>query len=293
MKIYIQRPESICTYGAWTWIVKGYISAWKAKGYEVLQYDHLEEIDVSQKFDLMTYDIYIKNQKCLDVVSKAHRAYIFVASNKFPSPWGDHPNWLTPLSDNYIDKINQMKDVYLWSWAHAERNDYFYKWKKINTVPLAFDHLNYHPVEDSRFAFDVCYIGSWSNNGFDEKRKIMIDHFKEIKKLNLKCGFFINKGLDEISIQQEANILFNSKIALNLHDHFQRVLGLDHNERTFKSLGINGFLISDKVAILEEDFPNVPTAATPKEMVNLIEKYLSCDLTEEKQKNAKKQRKHS
>tara|TARA_R100001086_G_scaffold142415_3_gene74851 strand:+ start:2673 stop:3593 length:921 start_codon:yes stop_codon:yes gene_type:complete len=285
MKIYIQRPEAICAYGAWTWVIKGYVSAWEARGYEVAQYDHLEQIDVSQEFELMTYDIYIRNIKGLEVLSKAKRAYVFVGPNNFPSPWGEHPNWLSPLPDSFIQSINEMDNVYLWCWQHADRTDYYTKWKKIKRVGMAFDHINYRPVRDSRLEFDVCYIGSWANNGLNEKKKIMIKHFAALKKLNLKCGFFINQGLNKFSIQQEANVLFNSKITINLHDNYQRILGLDHNERTYKSLGANGFLISDKVAIVEEDFPNVPIAETPEEMASLVTKYLDVDLEEEKVKN--------
>ena len=69
-------------------------------------------------------------------------------------------------------------------------------------------------------------------------------------------------------------ILYNSKIAINIHDTYQRKLGLDTNERTFKSLGLTGFMISDHVDELENLFPKVPTADNSKEYVKLINSYL-------------------
>jgi len=62
-------------------------------------------------------------------------------------------------------------------------------------------------------------------------------------------------------------------------------LGLDTNERTFKSLGLTGFLISDKVTQLENLFPDVPTAATPEEMFELVAEWVNKDLSEIKEKN--------
>lgn len=282
-RIYIQNSETLCSYGAWIWVIKGYVSAFEAKGFEVLRYDHLEEIDTTKEFDLMTYDIYVKNEACLNILSKANRAYMFVCPNVFPLPWGNHPNWLTPLSDDMIKAVNLMDNVFLWSWIHSYRTDYFGKWKDISRIGMAFDSLSYVPVKNPKLEFDVCYIGSWANNGLNEKKRIMIEHFAALKNENLNCGFFINKGIEKLTIQDEANILFNSKVTINIHDNYQRVLGLDHNERTYKSLGVNGFLISDKVAIVEEEFPEVKIADTAAKMASLVKQYVNEDLTEIKE----------
>ena len=110
----------------------------------------------------------------------------------------------------------------------------------------------------------------------------MTSHFVEIKNSGLKAGVFVNQN---ISIQDEANLLYNSKVSINIHDRYQHVLGSDINERTFKSLGLNGFLISDKVEIMKSIFPNVPLAETPQEMIQIIKKYCDQDLTEIKKQN--------
>ena len=79
-------------------------------------------------------------------------------------------------------------------------------------------------------------------------------------------------------------LLFNSKIALNIHDAYQQKLGLDTNERTFKSLGLTGFMISDHVDELGRLFDS-PMAKSPEDMLSLVEQYLSEDLNEIKNKN--------
>mgnify|MGYP003627950666 FL=1 len=282
MKVYLKNSK---IYGAWYWIYKGYDEAWKHEGYDTAFYDTLDDIDTSTEFDVMTYDIEVQKEEHLDILSKARRAYMFVSPNHFVQPWGSHPNWLTPLADDTIEKINQMDNVYLWAFINADRTDYWNKWKNVNRVSMAFDHFSYKPIEDTKYAFDICYIGSWANNGFDEKRKIMIDHFSEIKKMNLKCGIFIHKGVDSLSIEDEAKMLYNSKIPINLHDNYQRILGLEHNERTYKALGLNGFIVSDKTNILVEEFPEVPMAENPVKMTELIKKHLDQDLQSIKETN--------
>ncbi|MAL10725.1 MAG: hypothetical protein CMF74_13820 [Maricaulis sp.] len=102
----------------------------------------------------------------------------------------------------------------------------------------------------------------------------MKDTFSKFMNTKLKCGIFINKNL---SHQDECNLLYNSKVALNIHDAYQRKLGLDTNERTFKSLGLNGLLVSDSISQLSNLFPEVPTSLDAQEIVNYIIEYVSYD----------------
>jgi spore maturation protein CgeB len=128
-------------------------------------------------------------------------------------------------------------------------------------------------------------VGGWANNGFDEKRKIIIDIFSKFKDSGLKCGFFVNKNLTH---QQECDLLRNSKLTLNIHDAYQRSLGLDTNERTFKSLGLNGALVSDTVGQLGRLFPEVKTSLDANEIVEITRDLLNLnpsDLEEIKSKN--------
>ena len=278
MKIYIENHPSHAGH----WIYKGYEAAWKNEGFEVEFYDDLNNVQATGEYDIMADDAGAQSKKALETVLNARRAYFYVQPNTYPKHWGTHPNFVSQIREEYIDIINKADNTFLWTFAAAHESDFYFKWKKVSTVCLAYDSINYTPNEDSKYAFDLCYIGGWANNGFAEKKRIILEHFAKIKDLNLRVGFFINRG---ISLQEEANILYNSKIALNLHDEYQRVLGFDTNERIYKSLGLNGFCISDSNRFMENQFPEVPTAKDSSSYVELIKKYLESDLTSVKKQN--------
>ena len=80
--------------------------------------------------------------------------------------------------------------------------------------------------------------------------------------------------------EQENAILYNSKVSVNIHDAYQRTLGLDTNERTFKSLGTNGILISDNIEQIKDLGINVVLTDSPKEMVDTVKRY-AFDITPE------------
>jgi spore maturation protein CgeB len=278
MKIYIANHPSDAGY----WIYRGLNSAWQNQGFDIVDYKTPSEINTSEEYDIMINDSMIKSEKDLEIISNSRKAYVFVQPNKFPKHWGNHPNFVTQIKEENIEPINKMDNTCLWTFSAAAKSNLYYKWKKVNTVFLAFDSINYKPIENSQHAFDLCFIGGWANNGFNEKRKIMLEHFSKIKNLNLNVGFFINRNLTG---QEEADILYNSKIALNLHDQYQRELGFDINERTYKSLGLNGFCISDSIRELENQFPDVPTAKDSDSYLELIKHYLNKDLEQIKKRN--------
>jgi spore maturation protein CgeB len=194
-----------------------------------------------------------------------------VQPNSFPLPWGKHPNFMCHCKPQTIDVINGLDNVYKWSFGIV-RDDFYDKWSNVYEIPLAYDSNGYRAIEDKSYQYDVCFVGGWANNGFNEKKRIMLDHFRELMHSGIKCGLYIGKNL---SHEQENKILYNSKIALNIHDKYQRVLGLDTNERTFKSLGLTGILISDKIDHVNKYFPDVPLFENPKAMVKEIRGYLN------------------
>jgi len=274
MKIYIKRPS---VKGAWLWITKGYANAWEKNGFIVEYYDSFEQINSKDTpYYIMVRDWDIKEISFLRVLEKAEKVFFFVQPSRFPEPWGRHPNFISIIRPNIVNKVDKMENIYLWTFANINQQFYSQWTKKIHTVPLAFDNISYIPEKDDRYKrYDICFVGGWANNGFNEKKQIMIDIFSKFKDSGLECGFFINRNL---SHQQECNLLANSKVALNIHDAYQRTLGLDTNERTFKSLGLNGLLVSDKVLQLEEIFPQVPVSLDVGEIIEHIKKLL--DLTE-------------
>ena len=284
------------------WIYDGYQSAWEHLGYEleIAASDEKNQTaygsPVRGTSELLSEEYYIMSsanlfvqERYIDALAHSKRSFLFVQPRTFAEPWGRHPNYVCDLNQQWVDEINKLDNVILWTFVSVgEENKHFYsQWdKKIHTFPLAFDSINYKPQEVEKMKqFDICFVGGWADNGFNEKRKIILDIFKSFMETDLKCGFFVNKNLTH---QQECNLLANSKLTLNIHDAYQRVLGFDTNERTFKSLGLNGLMVSDTVGQLNQIFPDVRTSLEPKQLVEITKEILAMpenDREELRQKN--------
>lgn len=278
--MYITAPVG----GAGLWIFEGYKNAWQRAGYEV-EFIHDIPADTPSEYDAMVTEVSFYQRDIESVssfLSNARRAYLMVQPNTYPEPWGNHPNWKSMSSEEFIKVVNDLDNVHLWGFGRSENTEYFNKWKKVNYIPLAYDDIGYQPQANPNYEFDICFVGGWADNGFNEKQRILLEYLGEVSKLGLKMGIFINQSLP---IQDEANLLFNSKIALNLHDEYQRVIGADVNERTFKSLGLTGFMVCDKVTEIENLFPALPLAGDSKSFANLVKEYMDVDLKEIKSKN--------
>jgi hypothetical protein len=225
------------------------------------------------------------------MIENSKKFFLFTLPAKFPPPWGEHNNFRTLLTTELIELINGMDNHKLWTFIDSESEDvkknFFSPWKDVKTVPLAFDNISYKYLEDEKYKFDVCYIGGRADNGFDEKYKIMWDHFSAFKDSGLKCGIFLGRNLTH---EQENKILYNSKVSINVHDAYQRELGLDTNERTFKALGLTGVMVSDDIHQLKRLFPDVKRTNDPKEMVKFVKEYVKMpeeQLNSIKEKNRK------
>ena len=258
------------------WIYEGYKNAWESLGYTTHYYNNLEEIkNFNEKYYLMCVDAVISNSNQLSAMEKSEKTFLFINANSFPDPWGRHPNFQCHCPDHIIKSLNNMGNVFYWTFDIQRPEDAisYHKWEKdINTVPLAYDSMSYKPLENNNYAFDICYVGGRANNGFDEKYKIMLNYFKEFQHANLKVGIFIDKNL---SHEQENMVLFNSKVCLNIHDNYQRILATsDTNERTFKSLGCNGIMVSDREGFIPKHFPDLPVCDSPQQMLEWSQHYL-------------------
>lgn len=266
MKIYVKRPV---IKGAWVWIQKAYHSAWNAAGLEAEFFDNFADIE-DEEFDLMIREWDLKGAADIEVVKRSRRSYMFALTNTFPMPWGAHPNYNSQLPDEIIRRLNAVDNLHLWSFGDDMSNHG--KWKKVNPLHLAFDSEAYIDAKDEKYAYDICYIGGRANNGFDEKYPIMKEYFGKFRHDDLKVGIFIDKNL---SHELENKILCSSKVCLNIHDKYQRVLvTTDGNERTFKSLGCNGLMVSDVEGLLPKFFPDLPVAQSAQEMYDLTHHYL-------------------
>jgi len=282
MKIYIPYHSNHAGH----WIYEGYKNAWEALGYDVEyikdESDFLKSTPSEYQVMLTEAPLFNNVEGIYDFIERAQKVYMYVQPNNFPDPWGAHPNFISHSSDKVINTLNDLDNVYLWSFSNNKNSSYYDKWKEVHYIPLAFDDVAYQPIQDKEYEYDICYIGGLADNGFNEKSLIMQDYFHELSQTGIKLGVSINQN---ISLEQEAKLLYNSKIAINLHDNYQHILGLDSNERTFKSLGLNGFLISDNVKEVGNLFPEVPLAKSSTDMCELVQRYLDQDLTLEKERN--------
>tara|TARA_A100001515_G_scaffold1122_1_gene1026 strand:+ start:5538 stop:6533 length:996 start_codon:yes stop_codon:yes gene_type:complete len=296
-KIYIQDHSTIT--GAGKWIYEGYKKAWESLGYEA-EYiygedkeliEMIEKANRKEEYSFMITDGFYNLLRCVrfpeevdkpyseslvktKIIDNSKAIYMFSQPTNFPDPWGTHPNFVSACPHDVIDEINQIDNVKSWTWGDFEKvkDDFYSSWDKINKIPLAFDNISYEYLEDEKYKFDVCFVGGRANNGFDEKYSIMMEHFSAFKDSSLKCGFFVGRNLTH---EQENKILFNSKVSINIHDAYQRKLGLDTNERTFKSLGLTGVLVSDKIEQINNLFPDVKTTNDAKEMVKFVKEYVN------------------
>lgn len=266
-------------FGAGKWIYQGYANAFRMLDYEVEEFVDLASVDDDAEI-IMTTDSSINTEEDFVALGKAEKVFLFCQPTHFPEPWGKHPNFVCTLPADIIDTLNKCRHIVQWTFTKPKYHD---AWKNICHIPLAFDHVTYRlPRRNTEYEYDVCFIGGRANNGFDEKAKIMQAYFDAIEKTGAKCGFFVDQNLTN---EQERDILYNSKIAINIHDAYQQKLGLDINERSYKALALSGFMISDSVAAMSELFPEVPQARSPQHMAELAQQYLSQDLREIKEKN--------
>ena len=72
---------------------------------------------------------------------------------------------------------------------------------------------------------------------------------------------------------------------MNIHDAYQKNLGLDSNERTFKSLGLTGALVCDNIAQVKNEFDSVQFYNDSSEIIGCINNFLQ--MSNEDLKNIK------
>jgi len=155
----------------------------------------------------------------------------------------------------------------------------------VHVMPLAYDNLSYNTEIIQNYKYDICFIGGFADNGFNEKIKNIKEMLEAFYESGLNCGFSVNGN---VSHETENFVLNNSKIALNIHDLYQRVIGLDSNERTFKSLGCNGILLCDEVKQVKKLFPNTYCSNDPQKLITKAKEICSFeinDLNSIKEKN--------
>ncbi len=278
MIVYIQNHTS----GAGHWIYNGYAKAWQNQGYEPIFIDFLGQIDTKQDYMLMITNSMITESN-IEHIEKSKHCFLYASPNTYPQPWGSHPNFQCPLNEKIIKILNNLNNITKWTFGEVKQEHYTI-WEDVKTIPLAFDNLSYKIAdpEATNYEYDVCFVGGFANNGYNEKAKIMQTCLTPFSKGGFKCAFSVGQN---ISHESENEVLIKSKICLNIHDAYQRTLKLDANERTFKCLGINGLMISDENDQLSKYFPDVKTSNDYETYYNYALYYMDQDVREIKKKN--------
>lgn len=269
------------------WIYNGFYNAWKHLGYEPIWMEPKDLIDISSSSFIMSVDSLPVNHK---IYERFDKVFLYVM-NQFSDIFQGHPNFTTQLSSNVINDINNCKNIIKYNFGLIE-NKYIGEWTDVQYVPLAFDNVSYKNLYKG-YIFDVCFVGGLAHNGVNTKLQIMKEYLGVFKDSGLRCGFFLNKN---ISHEQENKMLCNSKICLNIHDKNQHIMGLDTNERTFKSLGCGGCLVSDNVRCLSHPpIGNliIHKADSPQNMVEICKDLLTKNLEEEREHNFEEMKNHT
>jgi hypothetical protein len=279
MKVYIPKYEG----GAGKYIYRGYYNAWKSLGYDVEEYFSIDKIIPPKEYYIMAPDAIISLSN-IEIVEKSSKAFIFAQPTKFPKHWGTHPNFISVCPPEVKKEVISIPCTF-WTFSNTKYSKkYFKEWNFKDDypiyVPLAFDNIHYKETK-SKEKVDVCFIGGIANNGFNEKIQIMQKFLYPVVRAGFS-GIRVNANLSD---EQELSLLSSAKVCLNLHDLYQQELGFDINERTFKSLGLNGCLVSDDVKEYTRLFGE-KGCGSPEEFLSTVkDKINNPNIQEEKERN--------
>lgn len=293
MNIIVRRYDK---FTAGHSIYEGYNNAFSNLGYNVMRWEgsNINVLLKETNYILMCTDHdmneFDKRNILNDIIINSRKILCFVSGNWFPSHMNMKGYFTTILSDEQIKRFNNERKILYWSWGNGiDRfgHNYCDKFNKVISLPLAYDQFTYKYIKDEKWRFDVCICGKYIHNGIEYKTAHMKDWVMSLEKTGLKCGFFGMEGR-EISYEDEAKLIYNSRIALGLHDLYQNhecMLGLDFNERLPKSIGSNGFHISDYVWQAERLNMPVIMVDNKEEYHKKIFYYLDKDLDNIKKEN--------
>lgn len=281
MRVYVPYHPT----NAGHWVYNGFFKAWEEMGYDPVFYgagNPLSSLVDSQDYIVMGVANSFNDGVNLSLLEKSRKTILFAPPTFYPDPWGSHPNWQTLITQEAMKELNALENCFLWTFTNKKGEKYYKGWKKVHSLPLALDSISYKP-EEVPLNCDVCFVGSSANNGFNEKLPIMKKVFDFLENSPFKAELHINKNLTH---KDENDLLNRSKVALNIHDSYQRELGLDCNERTFKALGVNGILVNDEVEEVKNIFPKTKCESSLSGIFKAIKEY--CEMDNEKLRSIKK-----
>jgi hypothetical protein len=153
MKVYIVQYNKY----AGRWIYEGYARAWSSLGYDIrtpldksasnvdirsFGPSTRSEFEEDYIFMIADHFLYKNDPYIMNVIENSYKTYMFAQPNSFPYPWGSHGNFVSQATPEYIQQINQLDNVFLWSWVDKSGANYYNKWKKVETIPLIPSDIN-------------------------------------------------------------------------------------------------------------------------------------------------------
>ncbi|MDO9385849.1 MAG: glycosyltransferase [Thiobacillus sp.] len=288
MKILYQLPSADTIYAGRT-IYHGYKNAFIDLGYEF--YTMTADDDSRQVLETFQPDIFITSLspyylKFLDIDAVLARKKVgmrvFVNTPFWNSPLSNLRVNETPSLSSNKEHIRLIRsgfgDVYynvceqdsVLMDGFEEATGY-----KFQTLALAADKISLKPIFDEHFHADVSFIGTY----LPEKRHFFDQYVIPLgKRYNLKLygqdwtigdrmlgwaqrgGQYFNIPplssirKPKLKLEDEAKIYASSTVSINVHEDFQKRIGTDCNERTFKIPFSGGFEITDDVACIRKYF---------------------------------------
>lgn len=221
------------------------------------------------------------------------------------------PFWTSPFNSTRINETSSLKNNMNWInlIKSHEYGDVYYNSaegydQRMNgfekgtgythhTIPLAADKLAIFPEYSDKFKADISYIGTY----LPEKREFIKSQVFPLKnKYDLrlygqdwtlsdrligftsKVGKYFNLPIiqnlqkPKLEIDDERKIYTSSKISINIHEDYQKKLGGDCNERTFKIPLAGGFEITDDVKCIRQYFNEGEEIVIAKNKTDWFEK---------------------
>ncbi len=168
-------------------------------------------------------------------------------------------------------------DIYYNSLAQSDRRMAGFKkgtGQDYVTIPLAVDKIALdEAVKQDRFVADIAYVGTY----LPQKRRFFAERVFPLRRkyrvrlygqdwtawsravgLAAKVGQYYNlawlKKIQKpaLKLEEEGMIYASTRISINVHEDYQKELGGDCNERTFKIPFCHGFEITDDVSCIRD-----------------------------------------
>lgn len=307
MKILYHIP-SLDTIGAARTIYNGYKNAFTDLGHEwrVLTADQsLEELLSDYSPDILMTCLSPFYLKYLDLdlireAKKKSKLKVFV----------NIPQWNSPLAKTRINETASLsKNKKHLALIASGFYDVFYNVSEQNdpsmdgferttgypfhTVPLAADKVVLRAMFDKAWQADISFIGTNlpQKRAFFNERLFPLEKSYHLKLYGQdwsrgdRALGWVQKGAQyfnihflkairkpKLALEDEAKIYTSSLVSINIHDEYQRRLGADCNERTFKIPLCGGFEITDDVACIRKYFKDGEEIVIAKDKKDWFEK---------------------